>query len=149
MTNNNKKLVQGKNWFRIFARIVSVPIGWFCFYGIVVSLWEGPSVTLEDIIFAVGYAILLAGVIIAWWREKIGGILLSAYAIIMVVYYVVNAFYKYSITPNLSAWDKFRNSFTSEFFINILFYVVLLLVGILFLLSDWKAKRQKIKETKL
>ncbi|MCX6087663.1 MAG: hypothetical protein NTV78_00565 [Caldiserica bacterium] len=114
MTNNNKKLVQGKNWFRIFARIVSVPIGWFCFYGIVVSLWEGPSVTLEDIIFAVGYAILLAGVIIAWWREKIGGILLSAYAIIMVVYYVVNAFYKYSITPNLSAWDKFRNSFTSD-----------------------------------
>lgn len=48
----------------------------------IVTAGEGSIFTLEGVVFAVFILLAVAGSVISWWRERIGGILLISSAII-------------------------------------------------------------------
>jgi hypothetical protein len=133
MTNNNQQYVQGRNWFRIFARIIAgiVIVGMFSFLlAIIMELTSSLVISDTEIIFIFCYAAVLVGVIIAWRREKIGGILLILYAITFFLYGYFTGRYGFSLSLLPELLDEF------------LIGGPILLAGILFLLSDWKSKRE-------
>jgi len=121
---------QGKNWFRIFARIIVGIVGGLFFLVIAMLLTSGDPVGLEDTMFIVVYAIVLVPVIIAWQREKIVGILLIVYAIAFFLYGYFTGQYGFPLPLSRETLKSF------------LITGPILLAGILFLLSDWKSKRE-------
>ncbi|MCX5704248.1 MAG: hypothetical protein NT066_07155 [Candidatus Omnitrophica bacterium] len=87
MTNNDKEVVKERNWFRIFARIIGGIVGLFFFLTIAMALASGSVIPDTDIMYILCSVAVPVGVIIAWRREKIGGILL------IIVYAIAFFFY--------------------------------------------------------
>jgi len=65
--------------------------------------------SFTDIIGILVIASVLVVVIIAWLREKIGGILLCVYGIIIVIFVIVSAIYAYFTMPNIMYGEFLSN----------------------------------------
>jgi len=125
MTNLNEQGKRKINWFRIFARIIGTVVGAFYFLVFIVGTIfpeEPVKFDLEFVILLVLISIAILGIIIAWWRERVGGIITIIAAIAIMIF----AFLSPSPYP-LSLLEKFRTMLVVG--------GPPLLTGILFLLS--------------
>ncbi len=77
MANVNHTGDQATKWMRWIARGVgSSVVAFWLFMGIAYDIVESRPWTLEDMIMAGLITTSALGVLIAWWREGIGGIIL-------------------------------------------------------------------------
>ena len=80
-------------WMRWVARIIGIIVAGFWVLSLIASSIAefGTPIILEGIILGVLVAINTAGVIIAWRREKVGGIIIVASAVMLSIFAYISA----------------------------------------------------------
>ena len=80
-------------WMRWAARIIGIIVAGFWVLSLIASSIAefGTPIILEGIILGVLVAINTAGVIIAWRREKVGGIIIVASAVMLSIFAYISA----------------------------------------------------------
>jgi hypothetical protein len=105
------------------ARIIGLSTAFAWFISTVVSIifeWGAP-VTVEGLVLIILVAINTAAVILAWWLEKTGGILLVIFGMAFFIFGIVSAGH-------------------NQFFAGLISGFPFLVAGILFILSWWKSR---------
>jgi len=118
--------VQAEKWIRWLARgISSLAAGFWLFVGIVAGISETEPWTVESVILAGLILCSAVGVLIAWFREGMGGGIVVACAI-------AHSTFAYIVSGH------------NKGFAMLITGGPLLLSGILFLISWWKSKALSI-----
>jgi len=74
-------------WLRRFARGIGSPFAaFYVFMGLAYAFLDPEPVRAEGVIVAVLFSAGVIGVLIAWWRERIGGLALVVDAIVLAVF---------------------------------------------------------------
>ena len=119
---------------RWFARAIGSLLAAVCLLLLIFSD-KGVSNRVEILLLVILLGLFITtvlGVGIAWWREKIGGIILVICAIAMVTLHFIGTWG----APNIG--NRVR--------LMLIFGVPILVPGILFLVSYWKSSRSKIPQ---
>jgi len=121
MTNDDKKEVQGTNRIRIFVRIISVIVAIFVIFPLLNGYFP------EHIIGKLAVLFEIAGLVIAWPRETIGGALLVFGSILLLLgnYFIPGSYFTYL--------GNFQDALVNSGH--------LLLTGMLFILSGLESRR--------
>jgi hypothetical protein len=130
MANLNEQGKQKINWFRVFTRIIGSIVGAFYFLVFIVGTIFPEEPAKFDLEFTILLALIstaISGIIIAWWKERVGGIITIIAAIVIMIF----AFCSPSPYP-IALSEKLRTMLVVG--------EPLLLTGILFLLSAQKKK---------
>lgn len=94
MTDTNNGGDPGK-WLRWLARGIGSPFAaFYVFMGLgsaISAISDREPVTAEGVMVVVLFSAGVIGVLIAWWRERIGGLLLVVDAIVLAVFVYVTA----------------------------------------------------------
>ena len=87
MANPNSDDDQLSKWLRRFARTIgSVFMAFFLLIGIGSAFSDDEPWTWESIVIVVLFIILTVGVVVAWWREGIGGTIITIGAITLGIF---------------------------------------------------------------
>jgi hypothetical protein len=80
-------------WMRWIARgIGSLAAAWWLFIGIVELVWpHAPQASMEGAVLAGLMGTTILGVLIAWWKERIGGTIVVVGAVALCVFAYVTA----------------------------------------------------------
>ena len=74
-------------WLRGFARVIgSVVVAFFLLTGIGSAFGDSDPWTAESTVIAVLFTTLTVGVVVAWWREGIGGAIVTIGAITLGIF---------------------------------------------------------------
>ncbi len=123
MANVSNTGDRAAKWMRWIARgIGSLVVAFWLFMGIGYGIVESGPWTLEDTIMTGLVITSVLGVLIAWWREGIGGI-------ILVVCAVAHSTFAYIVAGH------------NKGFAMLISGGPFLLIGILFLASGWRSRR--------
>ena len=131
MPNANKRGDKATKWIRWVARgLGSLIVVFWLFMGIVSVIDEPEPWTLESMVMA-GFIITVPLILlIAWWREGIGGMILVIYAIGFSTFGYISAGHNKAFAMMISGGP-------------------FLLTGILFLTSWWRSKRYRTNQEEL
>jgi hypothetical protein len=130
MPNKGKKSDLATLIMRWIARVISTLVMVFIILMVIGSVFTGkeyrraPWPTLEDIIMTMFFLAMLTGVVIAWFREGIGGTILTTAGL------VATALLFLRMTPD-------------DYWVIMIFGVPFLFSGILFLVC-WRRSSQKL-----
>ncbi len=121
VSNSSKRTAKKIRWA---ARVIGITAGAYWVIGLIVgSIAEfGTPVPIEGFILAGLITINAAGVIIAWWKEKIGGIIIVAAAASLCTFSYIEAGHNKILAMLFSGFP-------------------FLVSGILFLISWWISKK--------
>jgi len=133
MAGNNRRT---KKWIQYTARVVSIIfVDWWLLFGLVSIIVAG--FTFKGfLIFIVVPLLFLASVIIAWRREKIGGILLIIESLLLIFWF---------IWPSLIAYFQRNTSIYMVFyalFRKFPFAYPSLIAGILFIINSVNLRKE-------
>ena len=121
ISNSNDRTAKRIRWA---ARVIGIIIGAFWTISLIASSIAefGTPVPIEGFILAGLITINVAGVIIAWWKEKIGGIIIVAAAVSLCTFSYIEAGHNKILAMLFSGFP-------------------FLISGILFLISWWRSKK--------
>ena len=88
---------------------------------------EGLKFDVESLLIVVPAVIALAGYIVSWWREQVGGSLLILVSIAFGILPSINAQPSWSVLQALQGWLMLGLPF--------------LITGVLFLISSWLSRK--------
>ena len=121
ISNSNDQTAKRICWA---ARVIGIIIGAFWVISLIASSIAefGTPVQIEGFILAGLITINVAGVITAWWKEKIGGIIIVAAAVSLCTFSYIEAGHNKILALLISGFP-------------------FLISGILFLISWWRSKK--------
>ena len=121
ISNSNDRTAKRIRWA---ARVIGIIIGAFWIMSLIASSIAefGTPVPIEGFILAGLITINMAGVIIAWWKEKIGGIIIVTAAAALCTFSYIEAGHNKILAMLFSGFP-------------------FLISGILFLISWWRSKK--------
>ena len=120
---NKLSRLKSINWLRWLARAIStLAASFISIMGIGYAFTESGPVTLESVMVGVAFTGIVIAVVICWWREKTG-------AIILIIWSVLFMIYMYTVVERNAVW------------VMLIIAGPFLISGILFLISRLKTAR--------
>ena len=122
MDKNINKNTRAIRWIaRILGTILAVVLGYSLVVGLIMNFGNPDLIVYGSAAFLI---IIVVGVIVAWFKEKIGGIILVTSAVVAIISGIIAGL----INPNFDVLTL------------IPFAIPLLIIGILFLVYWWKSE---------